>query len=237
MRLDDEFSHGSPAVHVPGSAYATRGVVFQTEPALLASLKRLLGPFTVAPSPSKPIVHVVIPLRYQARCPFSDRQYAADPAQRPSERTGCEILGKAEFMNPGQSVKDRAALYIVKVALNRGLLRPRRYGGRRHRRQHRDRHRRRRQRARVEIADRDSRDAKPGEEGCPAAPRRPADRGAGRSLPGPEQLREGLGAHGERAREGRSRRRRSGPTSSTMSPTGRRIRKPRAPKSGSRPKA
>jgi cysteine synthase A len=42
----------------------------------------------------------------------------------PSERTGCEILGKAEFMNPGQSVKDRAALYIVKVALNRGLLRP-----------------------------------------------------------------------------------------------------------------
>jgi cysteine synthase A len=42
----------------------------------------------------------------------------------PSERTGCEILGKAEFMNPGQSVKDRAALYIVKVALNRALLRP-----------------------------------------------------------------------------------------------------------------
>jgi cysteine synthase A len=42
----------------------------------------------------------------------------------PSERTGCTILGKAEFMNPGQSVKDRAALYIVKVALNRGLLRP-----------------------------------------------------------------------------------------------------------------
>jgi cysteine synthase A len=42
----------------------------------------------------------------------------------PSERTGCEILGKAEFMNPGQSEKDRAALYIVKVALNRGLLRP-----------------------------------------------------------------------------------------------------------------
>ena len=31
----------------------------------------------------------------------------------PSERTGCEILGKAEFMNPGQSVKDRAALAIV----------------------------------------------------------------------------------------------------------------------------
>jgi cysteine synthase A len=42
----------------------------------------------------------------------------------PSEQTGCEILGKAEFMNPGQSVKDRAALYIIKVALNRGLLKP-----------------------------------------------------------------------------------------------------------------
>ena len=42
----------------------------------------------------------------------------------PSERTGCEILGKAEFMNPGQSVKDRAALYIIRVALNRGLLKP-----------------------------------------------------------------------------------------------------------------
>ena len=42
----------------------------------------------------------------------------------PSERTGCEILGKAEFMNPGQSVKDRAALYIVRVAIDRGLLSP-----------------------------------------------------------------------------------------------------------------
>jgi cysteine synthase A len=44
-----------------------------------------------------------------------------------SEATGCEILGKAEFMNPGQSVKDRAALYIVRDAEARGLLRP---GGR-----------------------------------------------------------------------------------------------------------
>jgi len=44
--------------------------------------------------------------------------------RRASELTRCTILGKAEFMNPGQSVKDRAALYIVKVALNRGLLRP-----------------------------------------------------------------------------------------------------------------
>ncbi len=41
-----------------------------------------------------------------------------------SDVTGCEILGKAEFMNPGGSVKDRAALAIVKDAEARGLLRP-----------------------------------------------------------------------------------------------------------------
>ncbi|MCF2904156.1 cysteine synthase A [Octadecabacter sp. CECT 8868] len=41
-----------------------------------------------------------------------------------SEETGCEILGKAEFMNPGQSVKDRAALYIIKDAIAKGELRP-----------------------------------------------------------------------------------------------------------------
>ena len=39
-----------------------------------------------------------------------------------SEQTGCEILGKAEFLNPGGSVKDRAALYIIQDAENRGLL-------------------------------------------------------------------------------------------------------------------
>ena len=41
-----------------------------------------------------------------------------------SEETGCEIYGKAEFMNPGQSVKDRAALFIIKDAIARGTLRP-----------------------------------------------------------------------------------------------------------------
>jgi cysteine synthase A len=41
-----------------------------------------------------------------------------------SELTGCTILGKAEFMNPGHSVKDRAALFIVEDAVRRGLLRP-----------------------------------------------------------------------------------------------------------------
>jgi cysteine synthase A len=47
--------------------------------------------------------------------------------KRASEITGCEILGKAEFLNPGQSVKDRAALSIVRDAERRGELRP---GGR-----------------------------------------------------------------------------------------------------------
>jgi len=42
----------------------------------------------------------------------------------PSEATGCEILGKAEFLNPGQSVKDRAALWIIRDAVARGALRP-----------------------------------------------------------------------------------------------------------------
>ena len=41
-----------------------------------------------------------------------------------SKATGCEILGKAEFMNPGQSVKDRAALYIIKAAVASGALKP-----------------------------------------------------------------------------------------------------------------
>jgi cysteine synthase A len=42
----------------------------------------------------------------------------------PSEATGCEILGKAEFLNPGQSVKDRAALFIIRDAIARGELKP-----------------------------------------------------------------------------------------------------------------
>ncbi|WP_372574465.1 cysteine synthase A [Ruegeria jejuensis] len=44
--------------------------------------------------------------------------------RRVSEETGCEILGKAEFLNPGQSVKDRAALYIIRDAIARGDLKP-----------------------------------------------------------------------------------------------------------------
>ncbi|RTL97963.1 cysteine synthase A [Ancylobacter aquaticus] len=44
--------------------------------------------------------------------------------QRASQATGCTILGKAEFLNPGQSVKDRAALFIIQDAVARGALRP-----------------------------------------------------------------------------------------------------------------
>ncbi|HEY3694215.1 cysteine synthase A [Phenylobacterium sp.] len=47
--------------------------------------------------------------------------------RRASELTGCNILGKAEYMNPAQSVKDRAALFIVRDAERKGLIRP---GGR-----------------------------------------------------------------------------------------------------------
>lgn len=42
----------------------------------------------------------------------------------PSEETGCEIYGKCEFTNPGASVKDRAALWIVRDAEERGILKP-----------------------------------------------------------------------------------------------------------------
>jgi cysteine synthase len=44
--------------------------------------------------------------------------------RRASEQTGCNVLGKAEFMNPGQSVKDRAALFIIEDAVKNGQLRP-----------------------------------------------------------------------------------------------------------------
>src|SRR4051794_23314613 len=44
--------------------------------------------------------------------------------KRASAATQCTILGKAEFMNPGQSVKDRAALFIIEDAVRKGELRP-----------------------------------------------------------------------------------------------------------------
>ena len=44
--------------------------------------------------------------------------------RKASELTGCTILGKAEFLNPGQSVKDRAALFIIRDAMAKGQLAP-----------------------------------------------------------------------------------------------------------------
>ncbi|WP_114391108.1 cysteine synthase A [Notoacmeibacter marinus] len=44
--------------------------------------------------------------------------------KKASEMTGCEILGKAEFLNPGQSVKDRAGLFIIRDAEEKGLIQP-----------------------------------------------------------------------------------------------------------------
>jgi cysteine synthase len=44
--------------------------------------------------------------------------------KRASELTGCTILGKAEFMNPGQSVKDRAGKWMILEAEKRGELKP-----------------------------------------------------------------------------------------------------------------
>ena len=60
-------------------------------------------------------------------CPSSIEAIGRTPLIRlrhASDMTGCEIYGKAEFMNPGGSVKDRAALFIVKDAEERGLLKP-----------------------------------------------------------------------------------------------------------------
>ena len=119
--------------------------------------------------------------------------------RRASEETGCTILGKAEFMNPGQSVKDRAGRQMILEAEKRGELQP---GGlvveatagntgiglavva---------------QRARLPHADRDPGDAEPGEEGHAAPVRRRARRGAGGALREPEQLPARRAAHGRRA--------------------------------------
>ena len=69
-------------------------------------------PVTVAPAPAHPDLAAAIGNTPLIRL------------RGPSEATGCDIYGKAEFMNPGQSVKDRAALYIIRDAVARGALRP-----------------------------------------------------------------------------------------------------------------
>ena len=109
--------------------------------------------------------------------------------RRASEETGCTILGKAEFLNPGGSVKDRAgALHhqgrrgARPAAAGRGHRRG-------HRRQYRDRPRAGRQCARLPQRHRHAGDAEPGKEGHAAAVRRRSAAGAGGALHQPEQLR------------------------------------------------
>jgi cysteine synthase len=76
------------------------------------------------------LAHSVWKARRRSALPFANGVAAAVgrtpliKLKRASEETGCTILGKAEFMNPGQSVKDRAALYIIQDAVKRGTLRP-----------------------------------------------------------------------------------------------------------------
>jgi hypothetical protein len=107
--------------------------------------------------------------------------------RRASEATGCTILGKCEFMNPGQSVKDRAALYIIRMRW-RGRLAPGRHHCRGHGRQHRHRAGAGGRLDGVQDGHRDPRDAEPGKEGHDPAGRGRTGAGARGALPQPQQL-------------------------------------------------
>ncbi|RTL71137.1 MAG: cysteine synthase A [Hyphomicrobiales bacterium] len=63
-------------------------------------------------------------MQFAKGVPFAVGNTPLIKLEKASEATGCTILGKAEFMNPGQSVKDRAALAIIEDAVRRGTLRP-----------------------------------------------------------------------------------------------------------------
>lgn len=63
-------------------------------------------------------------MRFAADLPGAVGNTPLIKLRKASEETGCTILGKAEFLNPGQSVKDRAALFIIRDAIARGTLRP-----------------------------------------------------------------------------------------------------------------
>ena len=153
--------------------------------------------------------------------------------RRASEATGCEIWGKAEFMNPGQSVKDRAALWIIRDAVARGRAPARRHHRRGHRRQHRHRARADRRGDGVSHRHRHPGHPEPGEEGhdpprrapsssrcrrCPTATRTTTCATPGRlaeKLAAQRSERRGLGEPVRQRREPpgacrRARRRRSG---------------------------
>ena len=99
-----------------------------------------------------------------------------------SEMTGCNILGKAEFMNPGQSVKDRPGSQMILRGREAGRHQARRPHRRGHRRQYRHWPCAGRQRPRLPHPDRDPGHPEPGKEGHASAVRRRADRGAGAAL-------------------------------------------------------
>ena len=122
-------------------------------------------------------------------------------------------------MNPGQSVKDRAALFIIEDAVSEGHAAAGRHHRRGHRRQYRHRPRRRRQCHGLQDGDRHPGDPEPGEEGHAAPARRRARRGAGGALQEPQQLREIFRPARRAAVPRRARTAPSGPTSSTTSPT------------------
>ncbi len=132
--------------------------------------------------------------------------------ERASEMTGCTILGKAEFMNPGGSVKDRAGRQMILEAEARGELRPGGLVVEVDRRQYRHRPRAGRQCARLSHADRHPEYAEPGKEGRAAPVRRRTDRSAGAALQQSEQLsacRPPIGRATQEDREERRHLRRS----------------------------
>ena len=190
-----------------------------------------------------PCPHHVLRRHQRCRCRGGfielDRQHAAGAAaQAPRRRPAATILGKAEFLNPGGSVKDRAALFIVKDAEARGLLRPggvivegtagntgiglALVG----------------QRARLPDGHRHAGDAEPGKEGHAAPVRRRSAARAGGALARSDELRALLrDASPTSSRPKRAERRDLGqPVRQPRQPAARTTR-PRAPKSGSRPAA
>ena len=140
-------------------------------------------------------------------------------------------------MNPGQSVKDRAALYIIQDAVTARHAAAGRHGGGRHRGQYRHRPDRHRQRAGLPHRHRHPRDAEPGEEGRAAPARRPPRGGAGAALQEPQQLRALLGAPGARSSPRPSPTAPSGPTNGTTPPTAAPTSRARPRRSGPTPRA
>ena len=150
----------------------------------------------------------------------------------PSDETGCNILAKAEFLNPGGSVKDRAALFIIDAAEKSGALRPGGTRRRGHRGQHRHRLGAHLRRARLPLRDRHSRQPVEREDGTVAHARRRGTAGAAKAV-----CRSTTTTRRSRRGWRPSCRTRSGRISSTTSSTGRRTSKRRGPNSGAIPAA